>query len=67
MTYQEYCQKANAQFINAEGTLRLGQSYMNLLYEVRPELEQRICGTDLDPFYKDDNLYHFLEFVKSEW
>ena len=37
---------------------RYGQVYFNLLFEHRPDISEKIRGTQYDPFYRD--------FVKSE-
>ena len=46
--------------------LRLGQAYMNALCEVRPDLYDRITGTDCDPLYIDNNIHKFLEFLNQK-
>lgn len=45
--------------------IRLGQSYMNALWKVSEDLYNVITGTDNDPFYNDDNLTNFINFLKS--
>ena len=52
---------------------RYGQSAMNTLQVVRPELAKQVVGTDLDPFYIEDinrDLYRwrkYVDFVKENW
>jgi hypothetical protein len=47
--------------------LRKGQSYMNALAEVDPEVYDMIAGTSFDPFYKDEIFPSFVEKVDSIW
>jgi hypothetical protein len=52
---------------------RYGQALFNHLLEVRPELAERVKGTDIDPFYlegpaQDSNKWdRFIEFLESNW
>jgi hypothetical protein len=50
---------------------RYGQAMFNHLWEVRPDLSEKVRGTDKDPFYVD-RLYDprwdaFVEFIESNW
>lgn len=47
--------------------LRVGQSYMNYLAEVRPDLYQEITGTDSDPFYNNGRLSDFWQWLSENW
>lgn len=47
--------------------LRCGQYMCNLLYEVRPDLADRIRGTAIDPFYLDERIPDFLSYVGDNW
>lgn len=42
---------------------REGQAYFNYLYEDKPKLADEIRGTNLDPFYQDDNIESFIKFL----
>jgi hypothetical protein len=46
---------------------RLGQTYFNVLHQVRPHLAEQVRATDLDPFHTDDRIPAFLAFVESNW
>lgn len=46
---------------------RVGQWYFNLLAEARPDLAERVRGTDLDPFHRDDRLPAFLRYAVRHW
>jgi hypothetical protein len=68
MTLSEFYAKVESNLRHT--TQRYGQLLFNTLYEVRPELADKIRATDLDPFYvKDedplnpvwDKLYQFLQ------
>ena len=44
--------------------LRMGQSLMNALWELYPQIYSEITGTESDPFYNDkliENFYYWLE------
>ena len=47
--------------------LRKGQSFFNALYDVDPDLADKIRDTEIDPFYTDDKLNEFLETVINTW
>jgi hypothetical protein len=51
---------------------RIGQAVFNVLAEVRPDLAERIRGTELDAFYsnpdyQDGKLDAMGEFIDKEW
>jgi hypothetical protein len=46
---------------------RAGQWYFNALADVRPDLAERVRGTALDPFHRDDLLPAFLRYVARHW
>jgi hypothetical protein len=43
--------------------LRLGQSYMNALSKVRMDLYEEITNTENDPFYNDDKIINFINYL----
>ena len=43
--------------------LRLGQSYMNALGDVRFDLYKEITDTEFDCFYNDDKIIKFINFL----
>ena len=49
---------------------RLGQWAFNILYEMYPNIADKIRGTDCDPFYNDSKIPNFLkrllDFVDME-
>lgn len=45
--------------------LRIGQSWMNALYDIKPELYKDISGTNNDPFYIDENIHNFLTYLND--
>lgn len=54
----------------AEPSWRWGQVLFNVLYEVRPDLSERVRGTHFDPFYFDehsDRVAIFDNFIKENW
>ena len=47
---------------------RLGQAYFNVLFDLRPDLAERIRTTPLDPFYMPPaGTARFLEWLQFEW
>jgi len=44
----------------------MGQAYMNALHSVNEDLYNEITATDVDPFYIDDNITKFMEFLTEE-
>jgi hypothetical protein len=54
-------------YMNRYRGLRGGQSFYNVLSYHRPDLAQKIAGTEFDPYYDDKNIPAFLEYVGSNW
>jgi hypothetical protein len=46
---------------------RAGQIYFNLLHQVRPDLAGQICGSEKDPFHRNDRILPFLEWLIDAW
>jgi hypothetical protein len=46
---------------------RMGQTYFNVLTEVKPVLAEKIRGTAIDPFHDDKNIANFLTEVCFSW
>lgn len=67
MTYEEYVAASEKFYNGAKDVWRRGQTYFNMLYQVRPELAEEIRTSCLDPFYDDTRIPAFLEAVKSMW
>lgn len=65
-TYEQY---VGACFTHRQSfpTQRAGQAAFNVLHALRPDLSEQVRATDLDPFYQDDRLADFFEFVEKEW
>jgi hypothetical protein len=42
---------------------RLGQSYMNALYEVSPEIYTKISNGKYDPYYNDTRIASFINYL----
>ena len=76
MTFEEYCAQVGA--VKAQyPSWRYGQTYFNVLVEVRPDLTDGrtsgmkqgfpIRGSSLDPFYNDLLVPDFLREVERAW
>lgn len=46
---------------------RKGQTYFNVLTDVRPDLADLIRGTGIDPYHQDCNLAAFLGQISTMW
>lgn len=68
LTKQEYIdlqQKARATCLTKPEEWRVGQFYINYLYEFIPEIiQENITGKEgIDPFYVDENLDNFWAYI----
>jgi hypothetical protein len=64
MTYDQYLDEVKRIWSStAHPEWRMGQTYFNVLYAIRPDLANRIRGSSLDPFYFDDRIYEFLAWT----
>jgi len=54
--------------MNKHPCLRHGQTLFNVLHEHWPDSANKICGTDLDPFYTTDvnKINSFFEWLMVE-
>lgn len=46
---------------------RRGQAAFNLLHVLRPDLADLVRGSEHDPFYTDERLPAFLEWLGERW
>lgn len=51
----------------AHSSWRMGQTYFNVLKEVKPAFAETIRGTFLDPFHNDNRIGDFLSHVYANW
>jgi hypothetical protein len=66
MTLYEFCEAvARRGYTHPEE--RIGQASFNVLVESRPDLSELIRTTDLDPFYNDDVLPEFYDWLFVNW
>ena len=66
MTVYEYLQKVRTVHVE-NPDWRLGQSYFNVLTEVRPGLAERVRGRAVDPFNFVFRIADFLAFFSDHW
>lgn len=45
---------------------RIGQLAFNCLADLHPELARKVLGTKNDPFYQDDKIYGFWEWLMKQ-
>jgi hypothetical protein len=46
---------------------RRGQTYMNLLWMARRDLYDQVTNTGLDPFYVEEHVPAFLDWLAANW
>lgn len=62
----DYIRHSNILFLTSDKTLRVGQIFYQNAFNYYPDLEfDKITNTIYDPFYIDDNLPMFIEFLKK--
>lgn len=67
-TFTDFCVAADDYRLNyAPGPWRTGQTAMNLLMSVRPDLHEIIRGSAFDCFEEDANLLAFYSFLARHW
>jgi hypothetical protein len=71
MTFEQFIVAAQAYKIK-NPPQRLGQAYMNYLWQARPDLYEEVVTMDADgwmcdPFYDDSNINRFFKFVAKAW
>lgn len=72
MTLIEFWLEVDHRHRNLVGVQRYGQVAFNLLNEVRPDLADRVIGSDIDPFYvhfhqTDYRFLRFCDFLIDNW
>jgi hypothetical protein len=66
MNIKQYTVSLNS-YINQQVSFRKGQAIMNHLAMVRPDLANKIVGTQMDCFYTDDRIQNCLNFIYQNW
>lgn len=66
MTYTEFLLYA-IDYDRQHHKERPGQSAFNALWRERPDLADKVGGTELDPFYEDWRLPAFWAFLEASW
>jgi hypothetical protein len=67
VSFSEYVAMVADAFQNKANHYRNGQAAFNTLYAVHPQLAEQVHNTDIDPFYDDDVLPDFYEWVNDHW
>lgn len=67
MNFEQFLEKTDKFYYDNEFELRHGQSIMNVLYKVRPDLYHKITQTDLDCFYDDGTVRFTLDYLEKNW
>ena len=66
LTDKEWVSLTRKLFPYMDKGLRAGQSYMNALRDVNPDVYYEISGTSNDPFYDDNKIILFMRFLNNE-
>lgn len=70
MTYNDFVDTVHREYSkwrDVDSTYRYGQCMFNILYALRPDIADRIRGTNIDPFYKDYVSSDTWEIVQQYW
>ena len=71
ITYLEFDEMAtkacDEEVLVTRSDLRVGQIYFNKLYDVRPDVANRLRGSKIDPFFKNYVIDTVKQFVKDNW
>ncbi|HMT01742.1 MAG TPA: hypothetical protein PKD00_00290 [Burkholderiales bacterium] len=62
--YYSFVEQAENLVIN-NPSLRLGQCLFNIFFENYPDIINKIKNTDKDPFYNNNNIVKFLNYIKK--
>lgn len=66
MTYAEWMVATSKQVRSLD--IRMGQHWFNALAVVRLDIANKVRGLrGIDPFYVDDNMNRFMNFVHDAW
>lgn len=65
MNYQDYLDEAGRYFVANQPHLRYGQALMNYLWEYSQDLYRDVVSAKLDPYYDDELVPEFLNFVSN--
>ena len=67
ISFEQFLNRVDKVYYENEFELRHGQSIMNVLYNVRPDLYKNITQTDLDCFYDDSTIQFTLNHLEKVW
>lgn len=67
MPYSNFVQRFPRYLFEHMDTQRTGQASFNLIAEIRPELANRIRGTEFDAFYDDTKTQAMWQYAEEHW
>jgi len=53
------------EYRNTHKGLREGQILFNVFHKINPDMANFICGREFDPFYDDDRIPAFCNFISN--
>jgi hypothetical protein len=66
LTDKQWVELTRRTIYYANNKLRLGQSYMNALFDIDKDLYKEVTGTDFDCFYNDDKLIELIKYLSDD-
>jgi len=66
VTFADFLALATRTF-DEKADLRYGQHWFNTLYEVRPDIANKVRGSIFDPFHRDHVSQQAVFFVAENW
>lgn len=67
VSYEEFIERVNKYHTQFKDSWRYGQTYFNVLSNVRPMIAEQLRATLHDPFFKDKVSEETHLFVRSIW
>lgn len=67
MDYIDFVLDATRYYDANKADYRFGQAVYNRLVQVRPDIANKLVGTELDPYYKTSVTTNVWEFIHSNW
>jgi hypothetical protein len=67
MDYIDFVLESTRYYNSNRADYRFGQAVYNKLNEIRPDIANKIIGTQLDPYYKTSVETNVWEFIRKNW
>lgn len=67
MRFDEFAVQAGRYYRQNKAEMRYGQAVFNHLYEIRPDIADKLRGTKLDPFHDIVVFDEVWDFIEANW